>query len=140
MTGLAGRLRARWNVLRVTHPAAAQRAEDAALAARGRSGLVSEVRALRGRLMELERDHLLLAAHVAMLTEHADSGAPGADGAAAAEAARQRARLAAIAFYEERIGRLEQRRSGRNTARRTAREPRRMSVGRTSGEPHAGAR
>ena len=65
------------------------------------------MRALRGRVAELERDHLLLAAHVATLTEQVGAGARIAPVDTDAEAARQRARLSAVAFYEERIGRLE---------------------------------
>ncbi|MGT2426046.1 hypothetical protein [Amnibacterium kyonggiense] len=94
-----------WRVQRRRHPRAAARLETAALAARG--GLADEVRLLRNRVAELERDHLLLAAHVATLTEQVGAGARVVPADADAEASRQRARLAAVAFYEERIGRLE---------------------------------
>ncbi|GAA2751627.1 hypothetical protein [Amnibacterium kyonggiense] len=94
-----------WRVQRQRHPRAAARLETAALAAKG--GLADEVRVLRNRVAELERDHLLLAAHVATLTEQVGGGARVALADGDAEAARQRARLAAVAFYEERIGRLE---------------------------------
>lgn len=124
---LRGTIGPYWRLLRARRPRAAERLEDAALAARGRDALVSEVRALRGRLAELERDHLLLAAHVAILTEqHAAPAADGVDGDA-----RQRARLAAIAGYEQRIGALEQRLRG---ARRAPRAAGRVSVPRTSDE------
>ena len=118
-----------WRVQRQRHPRAAARIETAALAARG--GLADEVRTLRGRVAELERDHLLLAAHVATLTEQLGSGVRSEPVDTDAEAARQRARLAAIAFYEERIGRLEQQ-VGRRGHARSARTA--ASGGRTSGE------
>ena len=104
-----------WRVQRQRHPRAAARIETAALAVRG--GLADEVRTLRDRVAELERDHLLLAAHVATLTEQVGSAGHGRPADAEAEAARQRARLAAIAFYEERIGRLEEQVGGRGHAR-----------------------
>jgi hypothetical protein len=104
-----------WRVQQQRHPRAAARVQTVALAVRG--GLADEVRVLRDRVAELERDHLLLAAHVATLTEHYGSATPLAQGADDAEAARQRARLAAIAFYEERIGRLEDHVTRRGHAR-----------------------
>jgi hypothetical protein len=104
-----------WQVQRQRHPGVAARIETAALVARG--GLADEVRALRTRVAELERDHLLLAAHVATLTEQAGSGGYRAPTEGEAESARQRARLAAVAFYEERIGRLEQQVGRRGHAR-----------------------
>lgn len=119
-----------WQVQRHRRPAAAARVEEAALALRGRDALVAEVRALRSRVAELERDHLLLAAHVAVLTERLGSGEP-AGPAADGEAARSRARLAAVAFYEERIGALEER-LDRPAARR--RRAGRASAGRPSDE------
>ena len=94
-----------WRVQRQRHPRAAARLETAALAVRG--GFADEVRVLRDRVAELERDHLLLAAHVATLTGQIGAGARVSPVDTDAEAARQRARLAAVAFYEERIGRLE---------------------------------
>lgn len=118
-----------WRVQRQRHPHAAARLETVALAARG--GLADEVRTLRDRVAALERDHLLLAAHVATLTEQIGAGARSAPIDADAEAARQRARLAAVAFYEERIGRLEDRLGGRGHARN---RPRRASGRRTSDE------
>jgi hypothetical protein len=118
-----------WRVQRQRHPRAAARLETAALAARG--GLADEVRTLRNRVAELERDHLLLAAHVATLTEQIGSGTRAEPVDTDAEAARQRARLAAIAFYEERIGRLEQQ-VGRRGHARSGGAP--ASGGRTSGE------
>ncbi|GAA4750403.1 hypothetical protein GCM10025783_23660 [Amnibacterium soli] len=118
-----------WRVQRQRHPRAAARIETAALAARG--GLADEVRTLRSRVAELERDHLLLAAHVATLTEQVGSGTRAEPVDTDAEAARQRARLAAVAFYEERIGRLEQQ-VGRRGHARSARSE--ASGGRTSGE------
>jgi hypothetical protein len=118
-----------WRVQRQRHPRAAARVEATALLAR--VDLATEVHALRTRLAELERDHRLLAAHVATLTEQLDAatrlGPPDAD----AEAARQRARLAAIAFYEERIGRLEQQVGRYGHARRRSV---RVADGRTPGE------
>jgi hypothetical protein len=119
MRGLLRRFGPAWRVQRQRHPHASARIETAALAVRG--GLAGEVRALRGRVAELERDHLLLAAHVATLTEQLSSGVRPAQSDQDAEAARQRARLAAIAFYEERIGRLEDRVGGRGHARNRAR-------------------
>lgn len=96
-----------WQLLRLRRPAAAERLEDLALAARGRAALTGEVRALRRRLAELERDHLLLAAHVATLT--AAGAAPASAGVPdGAEDARRRTRLAAVAAYEQRIGALEE--------------------------------
>jgi hypothetical protein len=118
-----------WRVQRQRHPQVAARVETAALAVRG--GLAEEVRTLRNRVAELERDHLLLAAHVATLTEQLGTGARSAPVDQEAEAARQRARLAAIAFYEERIGRLEQQVGRRGHAR--SREAR-ASDGRIPGE------
>ena len=123
-----------WRVQRRRHPGTAARIETAALVARG--GLADEVRTLRGRVAELERDHLLLAAHVATLTEQVGSGARAEPVDTDAEAARQRARLAAIAFYEERIGRLEQR-VGRRGHARSARAS--ASDGRTSDEREGAA-
>jgi hypothetical protein len=102
---LLRRLGPAWRVHRRRHPRAAARVETAALAVRG--GLADEVRVLRDRVAELERDHLLLAAHVATVTEQIGAGARVSPAGTDAEAARQRARLAAVAFYEERIGRLE---------------------------------
>ncbi len=118
-----------WRVQRQRHPRAAARVETAALAVRG--GLPDEVRVLRNRIAELERDHLLLAAHVATLTEQIGAGARVTPVDTDAEAARQRARLAAVAFYEERIGRLEDRLGGRGHARSATVRP---SGRRTSGE------
>lgn len=123
------RLSPLWQVQRRRRPRAAARVEEAALAVRTRGSLLGEVHLLRARLAELERDHRLLAAHVATLTERLAVGAlsaPDED----AEAARQRARVAAVAFYEERIGRLEERAARGHARRRT--NP--ASIGRTSGE------
>lgn len=128
------RLGPAWRVQRQRHPGVAARIETAALAARG--GLADEVRALRNRVAELERDHLLLAAHVATLTEQVGSGERGEPRDQEAEAARQRARLAAIAFYEERIGRLEQQVGRRGHARSAAG---RASDERISGERQGAA-
>lgn len=133
MRRLLRRLGPVWQVQRRRHPSAAARVETAALALRG--GLTDEVRALRARVAELERDHRLLAAHVAMLTERLGT-ATGVPVDADAEAARQRSRLAAVAFYEERITRLEERLGRRGHARRGAAP---VSVGRTSGERPEGA-
>jgi hypothetical protein len=110
-----------WRVQRQRHPLAAARLETAALTARG--GLADEVRVLRNRVAELERDHLLLAAHVATLTEQVGSPARPTPVDDDAEAARQRARLAAVAFYEERIGRLEDLVGRRGHARSGPRRP-----------------
>ncbi|WP_375388309.1 hypothetical protein [uncultured Amnibacterium sp.] len=118
-----------WQVQRRRHPRAAARLEAAAIAVRG--ALPEEVRALRTRVAELERDHLLLAAHVATLTEQLDAATRLGPVDTDAEAARQRSRLAAIAFYEERIGRLEQQ-VGRGRRARSA--PDRVAGRRTSGE------
>jgi hypothetical protein len=126
---LLRRLGPAWRVQRLRHPRAAARVETAALAVRG--ALAGEVRVLRDRVAELERDHLLLAAHVATLTEQVGRGAriPPID--SDAEAARQRARLAAVAFYEERIGRLEGLVGTRGHARVRTQRP---SDGRIPGE------
>lgn len=133
MRRLLRRLGPVWRVQRQRHPRVAGRIETTLLVARG--GLADEVRVLQNRVAELERDHLLLAAHVATLTEQAGAGirleSSDADADADAEAARQRARLAAIAFYEERIGRLESRVERRGHARST---PAQSSGGRMSGE------
>jgi hypothetical protein len=127
MRRLLRRLGPAWRVQQQRHPRAAARVETAALAVRG--GLADEVRVLRDRVAALERDHLLLAAHVATLTEQVGGGARITSVDADAEAARQRARLAAVAFYEERIGRLEDRVGTRGharagTSRRTSGEQR----------------
>jgi hypothetical protein len=119
-------------VQRQRHPHAAARVETAALAVRG--GLADEVRVLKNRVAELERDHLLLAAHVATLTEQVGAGARIVPVDTDAEAARQRARLAAVAFYEERIGRLEDTVGRRGHARPGTARP---SDRRTSGEQQA---
>lgn len=113
--GLLRRLGPLWRVQRQRHPRAAERIETGLLAIRG--GLADEVRTLRSRVAELERDHLLLAAHVATLTEQLGSGPRLEPSAQEADAARARARLAAIAFYEERIGRLEEQLGRRAHAR-----------------------
>lgn len=114
MRRLLRRLGPAWRVHRRRHPEAAARLEAAVLAARG--SLPEEVAALRSRVAELQRDHLLLAAHVATLTEQVSTGArPVASGSD--PEALQRARLAAVAFYEERIGRLEEQAAGRGIAR-----------------------
>ena len=126
MTGLRGRVGAYWQLLRSRRPGAAGQVEDLALAARGQEGLVREVRTLRARVAELQRDHLLLAAHVAVLTERLGAAAPDA-AADDAEPARQRARLAAFAAYEQRIGALVE-------AATRRRGPWRASSGRTPGE------
>ena len=133
MKGILRRFGPAWRVQRQRHPEVAARLETAALTARG--NLADEVRVLRNRVAELERDHLLLAAHVATLTEQVGSGAhvaPVAD----EEAARQRARLAAVAFYEERIGRLEAHVGRRGHARS---RPTSASDRRTSGEQQGAA-
>lgn len=116
-----------WQVQRRRRPRTAARVEDAALTLRTRGDLTGEVRALRLRVAELQRDHLLLAAHVATLTERLAQEPGGAAPDDEAESARQRARVAAVAFYEERIGRLEDRveRLGRARSRPS---------GRTTGE------
>lgn len=129
MRRLLRRLGPVWRVQRQRHPRVAGRIETTLLVARG--GLADEVRVLQNRVAELERDHLLLAAHVATLTEQAGAGTRLELSDADAEAARQRARLAAIAFYEERIGRLESRVERRGHARST---PAQSSGGRMSGE------
>lgn len=113
MKGLIRRFGPAWRVQRRRHPRATARLEAGALALRG--GLAEEVRALRARVADLQRDHLLLAAHVSTLTERLGEGSTPTS--PDDEAARQRARLAAIAFYEERIGRLEQQATGRGHAR-----------------------
>ena len=123
------RLGPAWQVQRRRHPRAAARLEATALVVRG--AIPQEVRALRTRVAELERDHLLLAAHVATLTEQLDAATRVGPVDTDAEAARQRSRLAAIAFYEERIGRLEEQ-VGRRGRARTAVD--RVSGRRTSGE------
>ena len=128
MTRALRRLGPAWQVQRQRHPRAAARIETTALALKG--GLTDEVRALRTRVAELERDHRLLAAHVAMLTEQLGT-ATGTPIDADAEAARQRSRLAAVAFYEERINRLEERLGRRGHARSASGA---VSDGRTSGE------
>lgn len=133
MRRLLRRLGPAWRVQRQRHPHAAARVETVAVAVRG--GLADEVRTLRNRVAELERDHLLLAAHVATLTEQLGTGTRPSPTDEDAEAARQRARLAAIAFYEERIGRLEQR-VGRGRARSGATP---ASAARTSGEQQEAA-
>jgi hypothetical protein len=137
MTAGAGRLRARFGVLRARRPLAAARIEDVLLGVRGRARLVDEVRALRTRVHELERDHLLLAAHVASLTARSGS-VPVTAQDRDDEAARGRARLAAIAFYEERIGRLEQRAGLVTTRRHGADAADRVTIARTSDEPGGG--
>lgn len=129
MRRLLRRLGPMWRVQRRRHPQAAGRIETTLLVARG--GLADQVRVLQNRVAELERDHLLLAAHVATLTEQAGSGARLEPSDGDAEAARQRARLAAIAFYEERIGRLESRLGQRGHARSALA---RSSGGRNPGE------
>ncbi len=129
MRRLLRRLGPVWRVQRRRHPQAAGRLETTLLVARG--GLADQVRVLQNRVAELERDHLLLAAHVATLTEQASSGVRLEPFDGDAEAARQRARLAAIAFYEERIGRLESRLGHRGHARSASA---RASGGRISGE------
>ena len=134
MRGLLRRLGPLWRVQRQRHPRAAARVETVALVVRG--DLAGEVHALRGRVADLERDHLLLAAHVATLTGQVGAGARIAPVDTDAEAARQRARLAAVAFYEERIGRLEER-IGRRGHARTASE--RTSDRRTRGEQREAA-
>ncbi|HEV7623536.1 MAG TPA: hypothetical protein VGO26_05325 [Amnibacterium sp.] len=94
--------RGRWNVLRARRPRVTGAAESGLLGIRGAGHLVDEVRAMRTRVAELERDHELLAAHVAALAE----AAPG-DGQPAPSV--EAARLAAVAFYEQRIAALEAR-------------------------------
>jgi hypothetical protein len=126
---LLGRLGPAWRVQRQRHPRVAARIETAALQVRG--DLAGEVLGLRTRVAELERDHLLLAAHVATLTEQLGATAPRASIDPEADGARQRARLAAIAFYEERIGRLEQQVERRGHARS---RPARASGARIRGE------
>jgi hypothetical protein len=116
----------RWRTARRRHPGAAAGVETAAAGLRGYARLVGEVQSLKGRVAELERDHRLLAAHVATLTEREGAG-PVDDG----EPARQRARLAAIAWYEQRLERLERAADGRGHAR-SARGP--AADGRTFGE------
>lgn len=101
MTGMRG-IRSRWSVLRARFPRGAARAEAAALGLRGYARLVGDVQDLRRRMHELERDHALLAAHVATLTERSGAGRDEADSGALA-----RARLSAIAAYEHRIAVLE---------------------------------
>ena len=134
MRALLRRFGPAWRVQRQRHPRAAARIETTVLSLRG--GLADEVRVLQGRVAALERDHLLLAAHVATLTEQVDSATRLTPVDTDAEGARQRARLAAIAFYEERIGRLEDQIGRRGHARSTAMQ---WSGPRTSGEQQESA-
>ncbi|HEY8317780.1 MAG TPA: hypothetical protein VIG76_03035 [Amnibacterium sp.] len=118
MTGDAERwARGRWNVLRKRRPRITRAVEAGVLGIRGAAALADEVRALRNRVAELERDHALIAAHVAALTE----AVPGeARPAPSVEAVR----LAAVAFYEHRITALEARaglRHARDAVTRTTR-------------------
>ncbi len=126
MKGLRRRVGPYWQLLRVRRPRTAERLEDLGADVRGPGSAAREVRVLRTRLAELQRDHLLLAAHVATLTERLAAASPAA-APDDAEPARQRARLAAIAAYEQRIGALEE-----AVARR--RDEGRGSNGRTRGE------
>jgi hypothetical protein len=117
--------RGRWNVLRARRPRLAGTAESALLGIRGTARLVDEVRALRTRIGELERDHALMAAHVAALTEATPGDAMPAPSVEAA-------RLAAVAFYEHRIAALEARAAGRPRLRHAGRGSARTTVRETS--------
>ncbi|MDH2445224.1 hypothetical protein QDR37_14825 [Amnibacterium sp. CER49] len=99
--------RGRWNVLRVRRPRLAERVEAGLLAVRGGARLVAEVRSLRTRVAELERDHALLAAHVGALAQ-----APAGVERIAPDV--EAVRLAAVAFYEHRIAALEAHAGGRH--------------------------
>lgn len=111
-------VRGRWSVLRARSPRGTGAVESGLLGLRGAAHLVDEVRLLRTRVGELERDHRLLAAHVAALTEAAPVS-PEAPPAPPMEAVR----LSAVAFYEQRISALEAR-IGRTSDRRHARAER----------------
>jgi hypothetical protein len=118
--------RGRWAVLRVRRPRFTGRVESGMLGLRGTAHLVDEVRSLRARVAELERDHALLAAHVAVLGE----AAPGeVEPAPSVEAVR----LSAIAFYEHRISALEARLSTPIGRRHAGTASARWSVPGTSG-------
>ncbi|MGN6744197.1 MAG: hypothetical protein ACTHJL_13010 [Amnibacterium sp.] len=116
--------RGRWNVLRARRPRTAGALETGVLGLRGSARLVDEVRLLRTRLAALERDHALLAAHVAALVEAAPGGAQP-------EPSVEAVRLSAVAFYEQRIAALEERLPSRGHARRA---PGSGSARRTSGD------
>lgn len=114
MTGAAPatavRLRTVWRTWRGRHPAGARRLGVLRTALRRQATLVTTVAELRGRVHELERDHALLAEHVAALTgriEHA--GAPDTDTApdTGVEERIAAARLGAIAAYEQRLEAVE---------------------------------
>ncbi len=97
--------RGRWNVLRARRPRLTGGVETGLLGLRGRAHLADEVRTLRTRVAELERDAALLAAHVAALTDDRPTGMGAAEPGQSVEAVR----LAAVAFYEQRIAALEAR-------------------------------
>ncbi len=132
MNRLFQRLGPLWRVQRRRRPAVTAAVERGALAAR--LDAAREIASLRTRVAELERDHLLLAAHVARLTEQR-AAAGGSRPDAEQAAATARARLAAMAFYEERIGRLEA-----ATARHARRDRARSAAPRTPGERSGPAR
>lgn len=103
MSAPAGRwVRGHWSVLRVRRPRVAATVETGLLGLRGAAHLVDEIRALRTRIGELERDHTLLAAHVAAIT----AAAPGPE-ASGPQQSLEAVRLSAVAFYEQRITALE---------------------------------
>lgn len=107
------RLTALWRGFRSRRPGAAEALQGAALAVRGRTALIAEVRALQRRLHTVERDGELLAAHVAALTARVERvGDPASIGDRLAAA-----RLGALASYEQRIDALEERVLGARHAR-----------------------
>ena len=127
MAGVAGWVRGRWNVLRSSRPGVAGAVESGALGLRGTAHLVGEVRALRNRVAELERDTALLSAHVAALGE----AGPAADVQPAPSV--EAVRLSAVAFYEHRIAALEARAAGPRGRRHARRAAGRATDPRTSG-------
>lgn len=104
-------VRGRWHVLRARRPRVAGAVESGVLGLRGTVHLVDEVRRLRTRVAELERDAALLAQHVAALAEATPGGTQP-------DPSVEAVRLSAVAFYEQRISDLEEAVAHRRHARR----------------------
>ena len=127
MARATGWVRGRWNVLRARRPRVAGAVESGVLGLRGTAYLLDEVRALRTRVAELERDTALLSAHVAAL----GSAAPVTDAQPAPSL--EAARLSAVAFYEHRIAALEAGATGPRGRRHARAAAARSTDPRTSG-------
>jgi hypothetical protein len=102
-----------WRGFRRLAPGAAARINAKRAARRGGSSLLSDLNLLEERVRSLEREHELMAQHIAILTMRVENGKESDTGDALGDDSRiLNSRLGAIAYYEERISKLEKRNPG----------------------------